>query len=301
MIRSVIPLLMLAPPLLAAPAKVDALLDIGYVKNGLDRHKLDVFKPEGRSDRPVVLLVHGGSWMIGDKNFFGMYRDVAVGLAKQGFVVVAANYRLSPWVRHPEHVRDVARAFRWARANARQHGGNPDAVFLLGHSAGGHLVSLLATDKQLLDDGERKAIRGVVSVSGVYTIPRPKEFARLLDGMVSGLDLPESAQGFVRRTGTMFNPFPLVFGTDEKVHREASPLHHVRDGLPPFLLLYAESELPFLADMAREFGDALKKAKNDADVKKIDRRNHNSIFFNAHAADDPVNQAIVAFVKRLAP
>jgi hypothetical protein len=71
--------------------------------------------------------------------------------------------------------------------------------------------------------------------------------------------------------------------------------------LPPFLLLYADSELPFLTDMARDFAEALKKAKDDVELKRIDRRNHNGIFFRASNADDPVNQAIVAFVKRLAP
>src|SRR3954447_11617559 len=64
------------------PFKVQSTLDISYVTNGGAPQTLDIFCPEGQTKRPVVLLIHGGSWMIGDKNFFGMYRDVAVSLAR---------------------------------------------------------------------------------------------------------------------------------------------------------------------------------------------------------------------------
>src|SRR5262245_20687187 len=140
----------------AEPAgfKVRSTLDVPYVPNAGHRQKLDVFRPEGQTGQPVVLMVHGGAWVIGDKDFHGLYRDVAEGLAKQGLVVVTANYRLSPWVRHPEHVKDVARAFAWTRKNVKEHGGDPDQIYLCGHSAGGHLVALLATDESLLRDRE---------------------------------------------------------------------------------------------------------------------------------------------------
>ena len=144
----------------------------------LDRQKLDVFSPKGACNRPVVIFVHGGGWMIGDKNMFGLYRGVGRFLASKGYVAVLVNYRLSPGVKHPEHVRDVARAFAWMRRHIAEHGGAADQIFLAGHSAGGHLVSLLATDPRYLKapelklrDRDRAAIRGVISVSGVYRIP----------------------------------------------------------------------------------------------------------------------------------
>src|SRR4051794_2017887 len=93
---------------------VEEALDLRY--HGHDpRQVLDVFRPKGQTGRPVVLFVHGGAWMIGDKNFFGLYRGVGRYLASHGVVAVLINYRLSPQVRHPEHVRDVARAFAWVR------------------------------------------------------------------------------------------------------------------------------------------------------------------------------------------
>ncbi len=300
----------------AAPFKVKSTLDVAYVPNGGDRQKLDVFSPEGQTKRPVVLMIHGGAWMIGDKNLFGLYRDVAVGLAKQGVVVVAANYRLSPWVKHPEHVKDVARAFAWTRRNVAAHGGDPDRIVLLGHSAGGHLVALLATDPSLLvdkelalNDTDRKALRGVVSVSGVYSVPKAEEVKQTAEAMLAtlgrmakpGEKMPAPAAEMARRTALALNPFPLVFGNDPKLQEQASPLHHVRPGLVPFLVLYAEWELPLLADMATRFGDALKKSSNTVEVRRIDRRDHNSIFFGAYRGDDPVQKAILAFVEPQRP
>src|SRR5262249_49568463 len=127
------------------------VLNLRYAPGAGNRHTLDVFTPAGygekKAPRPVVLFVHGGTRMAGDKNFFGMYRGVGRALASGGAVAVLANYRLSPRVRHPEHVKDVACAFAWTYRNVHRYGGDPSRIFLAGHSAGAHLVSLLITDE----------------------------------------------------------------------------------------------------------------------------------------------------------
>jgi acetyl esterase/lipase len=304
-----------APARAGEPAtfKVESTLDLPYVPKASDFQKLDVFRPQGQANRPVLLLVHGGSWMIGDKNFFGIYRDVAEGLAAQGLVVVSINYRLAPWVKHPEHVKDVARAFAWTRKHVKEYGGNPDSIFLCGHSAGGHLVTLVATDESLLRDKElaltdadRKAVRGVIAFSGVYNIPQEEELNKLMQGMIMGLgqpgkkdrEMPSELAAIIRRAGSVLNPFRLVFGNDPRQYRQASPLSHVRPALPPMLLLYADHELPLLSQMAREFGDALKKAKNDVEVVCMEKRNHNSLFFWVGNPDDPAAKALLKFVAR---
>jgi acetyl esterase/lipase len=303
------------PARAAEPAsfKVESTLDLPYIPKAGDFQKLDVFRPQGEKNRPVLLMVHGGCWMIGDKDFFGIYRDVAEGFASLGLVVVTINYRLAPWVKHPEHVKDVARAFAWTRKHVREYGGDPDAIFLCGHSAGGHLVALLATDESLLRDKElgltdadRKAIRGVIAFSGVYKIPHGEEFNKLMQGMVMGLaqpgkkgrELPPELSRIVRQAGAYLNPFPLIFGDDPRQYQQASPLSHVRPGLPPMLLLYAENELPLLAQMARDFGEALKKVKNDVEVVCMEKRNHNTLFFWAGNSDDPAAKAVLKFVAR---
>src|SRR5262245_18121268 len=111
------------------------------------RHKLDLYMPKGKKDFPVLIFVHGGAWSMGTKDLYGPLGKV---FAKNGIGTVVINYRLSPKVQHPAHVQDVARAFAWTHKNIAKHGGNPDQIFISGHSAGGHLVALLATDESHL-------------------------------------------------------------------------------------------------------------------------------------------------------
>ncbi len=285
--------------------------DVRYYP-GKGRQKLDVFAPAaGAGLAPVVLFVHGGTWMMGDKDFFGQYRSVGRYLARHGIVAVLVNYRLSPAVRHPEHVKDVARAFAWVRKHVRAYGGDPDRIVLCGHSAGGHLVSLLATDATYLSDPalklaarDRSALRAVMSVCGVYRVPGPQE----LKGMVAEIvelwigeqkgPAARFAASALLRTGTALNPFRLVFGDDRDVQQRASPLSHVRKALPPFLLLYAESEVPGLATMAVDFGNALRKAGNVVELREVPGTSHSNILFGLDRPADPTGKALLAFVQR---
>jgi arylformamidase len=195
------------------------------------------------------------------------------------------NYRLSPWVKHPAHITDVARAVAWTKKNAAKYGGDPKQLFIGGHSAGGHLAALLATDEQYLKAVElsRKDIRGVVAVSGVYRIPDKLEFNWANTG---------------EKVSLQSNPFNFVFGNDAKAREAASPVCHVCAGLPPFLLLYADMDLPLIPEMTKDFAAALKDKKCDVDTKKIESRNHNNIVFDAKRADDPVIRAVVEFIGR---
>jgi hypothetical protein len=94
------------------------------------------------------------------------------------------------------------------------------------------------------------------------------------------------------------NVFGPVFGDDPVVRAAASPVNHVRPGLPPFLLVSAESDLPALPLMADEFDRALRQAGNQSRRLTVKGRNHNSVMFRAIEADDPVAAAILEFVRR---
>jgi acetyl esterase/lipase len=276
------------------------------------RHRLDLFLPTGRKDFPVVVLVHGGAWMTGDNHCCGLYPAVAEFLAGQGVGVVLPNYRLSPAVRHPEHVKDVARAFAWARAHIAAYGGRPDGLFVAGHSAGGHLVALLATDeKYLRDEGLRTDdIRGVIAFSGVYRIPPGKLGATFGGATPLAFRFDEtvplrggSGRAWPPLPGVpglpvRLNVFGPVFGDNPRVRADASPLAHVRPGLPPFLLFSAENDLPTLPAMAEAFCAALCAEGCDARLLKVADRNHNSAMFRAIEPGDPAARAMVAFIRR---
>ncbi len=260
-----------APAWSGGPFEVKTIKDVAYY-DGPDahpvKHKLDLYLPK-KEAFPVVIFIHGGAWKHGDKNFmFGIYGKIAQLFARNGVGFVVANYRLSPDVRHPGHVEDVAKAFAWVYKHIAAHGGKTDQVFLSGHSAGGHLVSLLATDGQYLEPHGLKTqqIRGVIPISGVYQIPPEKNF------------------------------FPSVFGDDPKARQLASPVHHVRPNLPPFLILYGDDDFPTLDENARLMHNALIKAKNDAQLLEIKQRDHFSIVGRMLAQQDTAVQALLQFL-----
>ncbi len=260
---------------------VRVLRDVTYYA-GADadpvRHQLDLFLPRGRRDFPVVVFVHGGAWMLGDKTFFGRGDGIATAFAQQGIGAVLPNYRLVPAVAPAEQARDLARALAWTVKNIRRYAGSPERIFLCGHSAGGHLVSLLATDPSYLKSeglDAARIIKGVVSVSGIYGLP---------EGVPGA--------GLVRLLGGKEKSFAALL----QASAAASPLTHVRPGLPPFLLVYAEQDLPFLAGMAEEFAGALRKAHCEAKTLQVAERDHESVMFEARSSVDPLVRAMLTFI-----
>jgi acetyl esterase/lipase len=295
--------------------EVECLRDVPYFEGpdaDAHRHRLDLFLPKGLTDYPVVLLVHGGAWMMGDNHCCGLYPAVGAFLASRGIGAVLPNYRLSPGVRHPEHVKDVARAVAWVRTHIAEHGGDPERLFVAGHSAGGHLVSLLATDETYLrDEGLQTAdIKGVITISGVYRIP-PGSMAATLGGATARAFRISEVMPFRGGSGRLWAPLPgslgipirlnvfgPAFGNDPLVREDASPVNHVRPGLPPFLICYAENDLPTLPDMAEEFYQNLRQQGCTAQILRIEDRNHNSIMFRAIKREDPVAAAMLEFIGR---
>jgi arylformamidase len=252
---------------------VRTIKDVPYYEGpGADKvkHRLDLFLPRGRQDFPVVFFVHGGAWLHGDKSFLGIYSAIGSTLARQGIGTVVINYRLSPAVRHPEHIKDVARAFAWTYRHIGEYGGRPDQIFVAGHSAGAHLIALLATDERYLkaEGLSPLVIKGAIPLSGVYRIP---------EGV-----------------------FPMVFGTEPNAWLEASPLHYARKGLPPFLILYADRDLPACGKSTSEaFGKALREFGNKVQTLEITGSSHIAIILSFAGADTPVSRAVLQFIQEV--
>lgn len=256
-----------APP---TEEKFEKHADIAYRTDkdaDKERHVLDLYVPKGKKDFPVVLFVHGGSWKSGNKN---LYAALGQSIANEGIGCVICNYRLSPAVQHPAHIEDVAKAFAWTVDNVGKYGGKKEQLFLCGHSAGGHLVSLLATDPQYLKAEKHSTteIKGVCSLSGVYQI------------------LPTE------------RIFQTAFGKDETVCKQASPLTHVTGKHPPFFIAYADNDFPTLDKMAESMNTALEKAKCPVELMKCKDRNHYTIIINFIDSTDPLNKSFRDFVQK---
>jgi acetyl esterase/lipase len=248
---------------------VEAVKDIAYYEGkdaDPEKHKLDLYLPRGKKEFPVLFFVHGGTWRSGDRKIYPKLGEL---YASHGLGTVIISYRLSPKVQHPAHIQDVARAFAWTCKNISKYGGRSDEIVCMGHSAGGHLVSLLGTDENYLKAEKRSFadIKGVISVSGVYRI------------------LP-------------LGPLASAFGKDAEVCKKASPINNVGDKEPPFLLIYADHDLLTLDIMAKNMCEALKEHKCDATLLEVKDRDHVSIIKDMTKDDDPVRQNVLEFVKK---
>ena len=178
----------------------------------------DVAYPSGTALKPAIIYVHGGSWRGGSRNGNGSL-DVAQ-WAGFGFFAMTIDYRLVLATPAPAPYQDLLTAIRWVHAHAAVYGIDPDRVYLIGNSAGGHLVSLAAT----LGDGPfprtggwdtaRSDVRAVIAVSGAYDV-----------NTLSWGDLwtPQS-------------------GDPEDARRLASPVHHLGPNTKPMLLIHSNDD-----------------------------------------------------------
>jgi acetyl esterase/lipase len=149
-----------------APAGVGVERDIAYGPD--ERHRLDVHYPLGalRAPLPVIVIFHGGFWLMGSKDE-GPMQMLASQMARRGAVGMVANYRLAPATVFPGFVEDGARAIAWATAHAEDFGGDRRRVFAAGHSAGAHIAVMLAVDRRFLA-GSGLSLAGAVGIAGPY-------------------------------------------------------------------------------------------------------------------------------------
>jgi len=257
---------------------------------------------------PVVVYMHGGAWLIGDKDQHNS-RAVCFQIAEHGYVAVSVSYSLTSlsnrsltnvflfvtavlgvialvstfdekallmatWVilsfvilavvvqrdadecQHPCHVRDCAAALRWVRDHAAEYGGDPDTVFVVGHSAGAHLTALLATNPLYLGEVgmSPRDLAGAVCISGVYNDAELRSGGSLAQNVLSE-----------------------CFGAYRPDHVQAFPIHHVRPDLcPPFLLQNAQRDYS-LKRHAREFLSTCRLHGVYCDARTYADTNHYSV------------------------
>jgi acetyl esterase/lipase len=175
---------------------------------------LDVHRPAPSATRPpVVVFLHGGSWRDGDREG---YRFVGQRLAQAGALVLVPDYRKAPGNAFPDFMYDTARAVAWARDNAGRLGGDPSKVFVMGHSAGAHIVALLATDARYLASVGMapRDLAGVVALAGPYDF-LPLTDPELREVFGEEADWPLSQP--VNFADGDEPPFLLLHGSDDRI------------------------------------------------------------------------------------
>jgi len=242
--------------------------DIAYGEQPWQR--LDVYPSNSKESAPVVIFIYGGGWDSGKKN---QYFFAANALVKRGYTVVVPDYLKYPQGRFPSFVEDGAKAFAWTKKNASQFNGDPENVFIVGHSAGAHTGALLATDESYLSSvGFTKSdIRGFAGMAGPY--------------------------GFTPKA----RKYVSVFGPESN-YTKMKAMNHVDGSEPPMLLMHGMSD--------RVVGvlnkDTLLEKLNQAGVKTKDIEyqgvSHVGILLKLHPWFDAKHRAaddIHAFFKAL--
>jgi acetyl esterase/lipase len=265
--------LLLAVPLLADEPKVHR--DLAYAQPKNERQTLDVYALAEGTNHPIVLWIHGGGWKAGNKS--GVQKKPQA-FVDRGFVFVSTNYRFIPNVTVKEMAGDIARAIHWIHDHARDYGGDPSSIFVMGHSAGAHLAALVCTDDRYLkaEGLSLSILKGCVPVdTAVYDVPKQiASIAPARAAMYSG-----------------------VFGKEETSQKDYSPITFVaRDkNIPPFLILHV-ADRPDSKAQSQMFADKLKEAGVSAKVVAAEGTTHGTINANLGKPDDRPTQEMWEFL-----
>jgi len=239
----------------AAPPGVEVLRDLVYGTGGGRDLRLDLYLPEeAPRPMPLIVWVHGGGWRGGSKG-----RTRAAGMTARGYAVASVEYRLSGEAVFPAQIHDVKAAVRWLRANAEEYGLDPRKFGAWGSSAGGHLVALLGTSGGVgALEGEGGSADRSSRVQAVCDFFGPADLTRLGGG----------ARDPVAR---------LLGGTrDEKpdLARLASPVTHVSEDDPPFLLVHGDRDPLVPVAQSRLLHQMLVRAKVPSRLHEVEGAGH---------------------------
>lgn len=253
-----------------------------------ERQVLDVYATEDARNLPVFFWIHGGGWTQGDKSAVALKPKV---LVDRGFVFVSTNYRLLPDVEMDVLIRDVAKSLGWVHQNIAKHGGDPQRIFVGGHSAGAQLAALLCTDDRYLKEVgvSLNVLKGCVPVDGdTYDIPK----------IISTAEHRQTLYG-----GKMYTfGHRQKFGNDPEKHVDFSAVTHVAKDkhIPPFLILYFSGN-PDTRAQAERLKDVLKQSNISATSYGKQDTNHRQLNNDLGQSDDPATQQLFKFLDQNSP
>jgi len=250
-----------------APAGVTVSKDVSYGPDPLNT--IDLYRPMGKQDMPIIVFVHGGAFVRGDKNGNGpIYGNVARWFARHGILAVNANYRLAPKSPWPAGGEDVGKIVAWLRAHGAAYGGAPGRIFVIGHSAGATHVASYILDAAL-QPKEGPGVAGAVLISGSYR--------------VTAETLSPEAKAY--------------FGADASQFAARSPITHVNESKVPLMIVTAEYDPVFLATPSLELA-ALVCARDGKCPRMAWLKGHNHISEVASfdTADQALGEEILDFI-----
>jgi len=262
----------------------DVQRDVAYVENGHAEQHLDMYWPDVAPAK-AVLFVHGGSLTeSGERRASPMYADICARLAASGLACATADYRLSPSFQWPAMPEDIAAALRTARMLLEARGGDPQQVFLFGHSSGCHLVAILATNPAYL------------TTVGLA----PSDLAGII---CMGCTLDKSDAALRGKTADDLRPVLEKLGSSVDLYGSAenwiaaNPAHHLGPHVPPTLVVVAQRErfFPSILEQGARFVRLLLEADVPANLVIVPG-SHKSSIADFGKPGDVTFDAVLSFI-----
>lgn len=228
--------------------------NIPYVKNATEANLLDIYHQKKARNQDVIVFIHGGSWRSGKKD---TYWFLGRNFARKGKVFVAINYPLTPNAQYEKKGYDCAKALAWVKANIAKYGGNPDRVFVMGHSAGAHLAALINQDPKYFESaGIKNPIKGVI----------------LNDAF--GLNIHQYMKLQIN-TGDKYIPgFLQTFSDDEQEWKKASPFYTINNIQNPYLMFVGDKTYLSIVMQTPAYKDEMLKQQKEVKFIEIKGKKH---------------------------
>ncbi len=209
--------------------------DISYTKNHKGEDvKLNIFTPKNLKNKnyPVLIFVYGGNWNTGNKN---KYNLLGRNFARKNMIVVIPDYTLSPNADVDEMTKEIAAAIQFTKANAEKYHGNPEKIFISGHSAGGQLASSAVMNPKY--EISEKTISGII----------------LIDA--AGIDMKNYLEKY---PPTAEDNYDITWSKNPENWKQASSIYFINEKTPPFLIYVGEKTYPSIKVANENFLKALK-------------------------------------------
>jgi len=253
------------------------ITDVSYVKESVDitsatSPKLNVFVPRNSKSKqlPVLIFVHGGNWNSGRK---GTYDLLGRNFASKGVITVIPDYTLSPNANYDSMAQQVARAIEWTKNNIGQYNGNPNAIYVTGHSAGGHLVALAVMNPKYEIDPS--------SVSGII----------LNDA--AGLDIKNYLE---ENPPTAKNDYTATWTSKPAKWKDASPIYFLNKNTPPFLIYVGDKTYASIKIANNRFIDRLHQYQPEVELVHLNKKHIPMVLQYFSPFSDRFDE-VIAFIK----
>ena len=253
------------------------ITDVSYVKESVDitsatSPKLNVFVPRNSKSKqlPVLIFVHGGNWNSGRK---GTYDLLGRNFASKGVITVIPDYTLSPNANYDTMAQQVARAIEWTKNNIGQYNGNPNAIYVTGHSAGGHLVALAVMNPKYEIDPS--------SVSGII----------LNDA--AGLDMKNYLE---ENPPTAKNDYIATWTSEPVKWKDASPIYFLNKNTPPFLIYVGDKTYASIKTANNRFIDGLHQYQPKVELVHLNKKHIPMVLQYFSPFSDRFDE-VIAFIK----